>query len=81
MEATEQASPSALEQIKANPEVFSGEIWAIALTELIEQNRDNVNFDLDKDLLTAWFSNAIMAGYDAGYKAAKAEIGEDGYNG
>jgi len=76
-ETTQEASKSALDSITANPNVFDGQLWAIALTELIERNKDNPHFKLDRDLLTVWFSNAIMAGYDH----AKKELREDTYNG
>lgn len=46
--------------------VTDAEVWA---TRWLEAISENPNIPTDKGTMIGWFANAIMAGYDQGYRA------------
>lgn len=48
---------------KSNSPYFDAQIWA---KEFMKTLKENPELKIDESLMTHWFANAFMAGYDRG---------------
>lgn len=69
-ESVERPASESYEALREAAKTINGKLWAQQYLSFVRQVPPPV---MTEELMEAWFCNAIMAGYDAGYAAAKSE--------